>query len=431
MRLLFCFQGKGSCLSYDGGVLHEAYARIPAMRQQRVIVAGNSSGSILAAYFGCAGFSDATVRHAEQHVLHGDKTAVRNMENPHSKLAKLLRGRPTEISHLELREYIAFALGVEDWQSARSIEEIVGRSRAECRFPCLIVACNKEVLEDRADDDKTEARGEKELNYSNLSVSWRPEVYDFYRRHPDRFARDHPDLKLGEDRRIGKAATFFVDRSLYELLRQIPPEERTADLRLMSTAEDVALAILASVSEPTYFDAVPEPQPSKILAGAVAGDLGNVRRRTYYGGYLVPVPAQDVRRMAPGVRVLGTGWRHHSLMTQRIMSAWLLAEIEPLAEQLEWWADLEVNPDLEFQSHMGVRDLTAQQEFDFGRRLARKYFAGQGGLPLFVAPPRFRWAADAAVQPAIEDQDYDRTVTLPNGRHPLKTLRGMGPLVQP
>lgn len=32
MELLFCFQGKGSCLPYDGGVLHEAYERIPALR---------------------------------------------------------------------------------------------------------------------------------------------------------------------------------------------------------------------------------------------------------------------------------------------------------------------------------------------------------------------------------------------------------------
>ncbi len=209
MQLLFCFQGKGSCLSYDAGVLHESYARIPALREQRAIVAGNSSGSIMAAYFGCWGFSDENVRDAEQHLLLGDKTAVRNMENPHAKLAKMFRGRPTEISHLELREYIAFALGVEAWRDAGSIEEIVRRSRAECRFPCLIAACNKEVLEDRAKSDKQSAR-QKEIDYSNLTVSWRPEVYDFYRRHPERFAADHPDLKLGADRRIGKAVTFSL-----------------------------------------------------------------------------------------------------------------------------------------------------------------------------------------------------------------------------
>ncbi len=147
----------------------------------------------------------------------------------------------------------------------------------------------------------------------------------------------------------------------------------------MTTADDVALAILASVSEPTYFDPVVEPQPSKLLAGAAPGDLGNVRKRTYYGGYLMPVPAQDVRRMLPGVRVLGTGWRHMPWTTQRLLAGSLLADLEPLGHLLEWWADLEVNPDLEFQSHMDFRDLSSQEEFAFGQRLAQECFAGAHG----------------------------------------------------
>ena len=49
IELLLCFQGKGSCLPYDAGVLHEAYQRLPALRNNRTIVAGNSSGSIPAA----------------------------------------------------------------------------------------------------------------------------------------------------------------------------------------------------------------------------------------------------------------------------------------------------------------------------------------------------------------------------------------------
>lgn len=159
MQLIFCFQGKGSCLPYDAGVVQEAYARIPALRDERVIVAGNSSGSILAAYFSCFGFTDRSVRYAQYRVLTGDKEAVRNMENPHSKAAKLIRGRRTEIPHMELREYIAFALGVTNWRQARSIDDIIRQSRARPKLPVLIVAANKEVLEDAHPDDRLTPRG--------------------------------------------------------------------------------------------------------------------------------------------------------------------------------------------------------------------------------------------------------------------------------
>ena len=396
LQLLFCFQGKGSCLPYDAGVLHEAYARIPAMRQQRTIVAGNSSGSIPAAYFGCFGLSDTAVRYAEYRLVFGDKEAVRNMEDPRRKAANLLRGRPTEIPHLELREYIAFALGVEHWRQDASIDQIVRQSRAYPRHPTLIVACNKEVLEDRDPHDSMASRGYKEIDPETLTVSWRPDVYEFYRAHPQQFAREHPDLDLGPDRRIGKAMTFFVDASLYQLLRRLPADECTADLRLMDSPADVALAILASTSEPTYFYPVTDSDPGKLL---VRYD-GRVRRRTYYGGYIVPMPAQDVRRSLPGIRVLGTGWRHNPMIARQLLAAWLLADVEAIAHRCEWWSDMEVIPGVEFQSHMVFRDLTSRQEFEFGKRQAQECFAGVGGIPQFAVPSKLDFAADGAIWPA-------------------------------
>ncbi len=100
-----------------------------------------------------------------------------------------------------------------------------------------------------------------------------------------------------------------------------------------------------------------------------------------------------------------------------------------MSHLLEWWADLEVNPDLEFQGHMDFRDLTAEEEYAFGQRLAQQCFAGRAGLPLYVEPPRYRYAADAAVMPAGDDHDFVSDAALPDGRHELKTLRGLGPLL--
>ncbi len=430
MELLLCFQGKGSCLPYDAGVLHEAYARIPAMQHGHTIVAGNSSGSIPAAYFGCFGISDATVRQAEQELKYGNRDAVRNMENVGNKISKLSRGQRTEIPHTDLREYVAFALGVKQWQDAQTIDEIVRRSSAKPSFPCLIVACNKEVLEDRHPESTSSAGRLKEIDLKNMQVSWKPEVYEYYRTHPDRFAHDHPELILGPDPRIGRAVTFFVDQSMYDLLSQIPADERTADLRLMTDAADVALAILSSASEPTYFEPMVDPHPERVLVGERHNVLEMVRHRIYYGGYIISMPAQDVRRMLPGIRVLGTGWRHNPLMARSFLKNWLLADCEEIAFRSEWWCDLEVNPDAEFESHIEFRDLSGEQEFEFGVRRARELLDRDEGLPAFVKLPYFHQPAAAAIAPLTAMQDMF-TPDVDGGDQTLKTLRGLGPLLQP
>jgi hypothetical protein len=432
MELLFCFQGKGSCLPYDGGVLHEAYARIPAMRNGRTIVAGNSSGSIPAAYFGCFGLNDATVRHAEERLKLGNRGAVRNMESVSNKISKLSRGKSTEIQHIELREYVAFALGVQQWEDAQSIAAIVERSSAKPQYPCLIVACNKEVLEDRHPEQKLFAGRLKEIDYSNMQVSWKPEVFEYYQQHPDRFRRDHPLLFLGADRKIGRAMTFFVDQSMFDLLSRIPSNERLADLRLMTDASDVALAIIASVSEPSYFEPVIDPHPEKILADDGLSILKSVRQRTYYGGYIVSLPAQDVRRMLPGIRVLGSGWRHNPLVARKLLKNWLLADCEEIAFRSEWWADLEVNPDAEFESHIEFRDLSGEEEFQFGVRRAKELFDQDRGLPAFVKKPYFHYPASAAIAPHQAKGDmYVGEEANDATNRTLKTMRGMRPLLQP
>jgi hypothetical protein len=436
MELLMCFQGKGSCLPYDAGVLDEAYRRIPALRNRHAIVAGNSSGSIPAAFFGCFGFSDRNVEYAIERLTRGDRTAVRNMENVNNKISRIARGLPTEISHSDLREYIAFALGVTHWQDATTIEEIVRRSSAKPQFPCLIVACNKEVLEDRHPESQLSPGQRKEIDLRNFQVSWKPEVYEYYRQHPDRFRREQPELIFGPDRRIGSAVTYFVDQSMYDLLSQIPAEERTADLRLMTTAADVALAILASASEPSYFPVVADPEPHKILSSGPRSLVESARRRLYNGGYIISIPAQDVRRMLPGIRVLGTGWRHNPLVARILLKNWLLADCDEIAYRSEWWADMEVNPDAEFESHIEFRDLSGEQEFLFGKRRARELFDRNLGLPTFVKLPEFHHAAAAAIAPNFESEDMfepsrqAESATVPNKRR-LQTLRGLGPLLQP
>lgn len=425
MELLLCFQGKGSCLPYDAGVLHETYKRFSSLKNNRVIVAGNSSGSIPAAFFCCYGFTDANLKYAEEHLKFGNREAVRNMENVNNKISKISRGHSTEISHLDVREYIAFALGVAQWKDAASIEEIVRRSRAKPQFPCIIVASNKEVLEDKHPAGVLTSARLKEFDTSNMDVLWRPEVYEYYRRLPEQFAKDHPQLKLGPTRRIGKAVTFFVDPSMYELLSRIPEEERTADLRLMTDAADIATAILASVSEPTYFPPITEPEPNKILSSAEYPFDATIRQRSYIGGYITSMPAQDVRRMLPGIRVLGTGWRHNPLVARLLLKSWLLADCEKVAYLSEYWSDLEVNPDYEFESHIEVRDLSGVEEFEFGRRRAQQLFDLNLGVPAFVTTPKYYYPAEKAIYPNKDVPDMFADPESTQTPRKLKTMRGL------
>lgn len=423
-ELLLVFQGKGSCLPYDAGVLDEVYRRIDSLRTNRVIVAGNSSGSIPAAFFCCYGFTDSNVQHAIERLKLGDRNAVRNMEDVSNKFSKIAQGRSTEISHLELREYIAFALGVSHWKDATTIEEIVHRSDAKPRFPCLIVAANKEVLDNKHPEGQLTPAHLKELDPTNMDVLWRQEIFDYYTQNPERFATDHPHLKLGPTRRIGKAVTFFVDPSMYALLSQIPENERTADLRLMTTPEDVATAILASVSEPSYFPEVVEKHPEKILPNSEQAITTTIRQRSYIGGYIISMPAQDVRRMLPGVRVLGTGWRHNPLVARLLLKSWLLADCEEIAFLSEYWSDLEVNPDYEFESHIEVRDLTGSEEFEFGRRRAKELLVKNQGFPAFVSRPKYDYPAEKAIMPQREVHDMFLPPVEAASPNKLRTMRG-------
>jgi hypothetical protein len=116
-------------------------------------------------------------------------------------------------------------------------------------------------------------------------------------------------------------------------------------------------------------------------------------------------------------------------MARRLLRNWLLADVEPVAQRTEWWIDLEANPDEEFQSHMGVRDLTNRQEFDFGRRRAQQCFEGLAGLPTYVDPPpaRLRIPAARAIMPSFDSAEvFDETA---GDKQELRTLRGLGPLL--
>jgi hypothetical protein len=428
-QMLLCFQGKGASVPFDAGVLREMYDRVPAVRENRVIVTGNSSGAVLAAFFSCFGFTPENLAYCEHRLLHTDVSPIRKLTQGSSLASKLLRGQPTELDHEALREYIACALAVEDSSSARTIDEVIRRARATPRFPMLIAAGNKEVLENRASGELLSARDYKEFDPHNYSVSWKPEVFEYYQQHPDKFVADNPGLRLGPDRYIGKAMTYFVDQSMFDLLSRIPVEERTGDLRLVTTSADLAMAILASASEPTYFLPVVERDPSKLMTRDELGDLGTTTERRYCGGMFMMMPAQDIRRVLPGLRVFGTGWTPTGYPVTRTVQSWYLVDDGLMARLNGWWADLELQltPDLQQRIIMD-RNLTSQQIFEAGLETARAGLDADHGLQAYVAAPYYDGPTSRALWfHADRNAALER---LPNGHERLKTIRGLGPLKQ-
>lgn len=425
-QLLLAFQGKGSSLAWDAGVVRKAYEAVPAVRDNRVIVSGNSSGSILAAYFSCFGFTKTSVEYAAYRLQHANIEAIRGNENGLKKAGNLLLDKPTEISPNNLKEYIGFALGVNDWHSARDIAELVRRSRVRPRYPLMIVAANGEVLDNRGQGNALSSKDLKQFDPASFSVSWKPDAFEFYRSRPAQFAKDNPHLRLGGDAYIGKACTCFVDRSMYELLSRIPAAERIWDLRLVETPADLALAIQASVAEPSYFPPVPEMDYSKLLTGDVLGQAGNTRRRSYVGGFVVSLVAQDARRMLPELRVLGTGVARVPLPGRELVKSWYLIDLQQTADLSAWWADLEITIPREVQQAIVDRSFSSAQEFQAGYRRAGECFAADRGLPQYVQPPAYNFPAQAAIgspnSTAMNVSYSPRPAALP-------TLRGLGTLL--
>jgi hypothetical protein len=421
-ELLISFQGKGSSLSWDSGVIKRAFECLPALADGRVLVAGNSSGSAYAVYFSCFGFSPSTLAVADRKIAQANFDAVRANEDVSKKAAKIIRKQPTEIPRETLREVIAFALGVDGWRSLPDIAAIVRASRAAPRRGVVIAAANGEVLDNR--DKKGTALSShdyKLFDPTNFGVSWKPDVYEFYRRRPEQFAKEHPKLRLGPTPYIGKALTYFVDPSMYELLSRIPSEERLGDLRLMTTPADMALAIQASTAEPSYFVAVDEVDYAKLQTGDRLGTQGNSRRRSYVGGFIMPLVAQDVRRMLPSIRVLGTGAARVPYIARQLVKSWYLVDLQSASDLHAWWTDLEVSMPRSVQNRIIDRTLSPRGERQAGFERSVECFATDTGLPKYVVRPDLNGPArEAIVAP-------DRPVELEQGR--LKTMRGLGPLL--
>jgi hypothetical protein len=353
-KLALVFEGKGTLLGWDLGVLKAVMERRPDFDDSQVVLAGNSSGSIHTAFFACHGLSPASFAEAEDLLLNFDRRLVNDSEN--------------------VRKFMRIALGLETEYPHSNMDAVIARitDNGACvpRVPMVIAALNAEVLDN--------------------GVPRRLLLGDRMFRGQDVKRMDYRDYSVYlQGRYLGRACTYFVDRTMFDRLARMPADERLCELRLVENAADMKVAILASISEPTYFPQLSEPEPSKLYG--TTPQLA--ARRRYGGGLVLPAVTQDLRRVFPSLHVLGTGRNYPAPLLVSFAQARYLVDVDYSMRLGKWWHDMEVEPGEQTWCAMVRGDFTTQQEYDLGYRQALYCFAYDICRPTGTIQPYFTTAA--------------------------------------
>lgn len=346
--LLFSFAGKGTQLAWDIGAMWATVEHL-SVPEKQVILAGNSSGSILASYFACHSLKSASIARARDLILGFDRFLVN--ENKGKFSAAVFNTDPS-YPHSNITPFLDKIL--------------VECDEPTSWRPLAIVAANNDVLEMRR--NQPGFRGfDKVFDYRTNNVSM-----------PGLF--------------VGKACTYFVNPAMFEIMNQVPYAERLCDIRMMTTLLDVKTAMLASVSEPTYFPPVVEMEPEKIV------DVRGMapRQRWYNGGFIMNILAQDIKRPLPFLRVLGTGRSDLSSFSVRYVQKRYLADMELLTQIGKWWLDLELLPSEDEADAMDPQRTPHQTIMAMGCRRAHYCLNQDKCYDPKVVSPYFRAATASA-----------------------------------
>lgn len=415
--LLFTFQGKGSSLFYDAGVISYSYEKIAALQQNRVVIAGNSSGSIWAAYFANKGFNQESIGALAPLSTKANVSAIRQNENISFKLTKVLRKQETEMPPSVLFDAIAIALDVADISDCKSVSDIARKSTWKPNHPFVIVAANLDTIGHLEEQSRNLI--DRRIDSETYDMYWIDEAFENYSQHPEEFKKQKQLVTWNGEKRIGKAATYFCDPATFALLSRLPESERLADLRLVTTPADAALAIHASLAEPTYFAPIEEFDYSKLELGAGLGVKRNIQKRIYYGGFIMPVIAQDLRRMLPQTYALGTGWIGLPKLVRVYFDKRWGLDVELMHHKSNWWLDAELRPSGKVERQITARKLTTEEEYALGRESAQEALANGVKPPQYVVPCKLNWHPANAI--------YRGDAVQANAK--VETLRGIDALL--
>ncbi len=317
--MILSFFGKSVHLAFDIGVMKAAIQKVPAVKRNDTVLAGNSSGSLLAAYYSCWGVSEQSTREVEAIVRNFDYSLIN--AGTRSKMFALLMGR-------KIREYPHSNINP-------LIDSLLNRNgkRCEPKGPLMIGAANGDVL--KSHDDKI-------YNEVDNSISFR-------------------------GRNLGKACTYFVTAPVLEKLLQVPERQRRCELRKIENYEDLKFALFASASEPTFFPKMEETNISKIVDSSVPNHAG----RNYIGGYLTWGMAEDYKRSSPGSYAMGSLTKHFSGKIDNLLKSWYTISPTEAMKRGERSMDFQLKPD-QIEWDEAIPDTEAL--FNSGCNIAKEQF---------------------------------------------------------
>lgn len=324
---VFDFQGKGARAFWDIGAITAAYELFPRIQSGDVVYAGNSSGSAFAAYFSCWGVNRESIEFLQSTLLQYLARPELQMDSK-TTLKKLLssrlfgvKGVVLEKDHQVIGELIDQLLSKRD-SHGNEISCVPTGS-------IMISAANLDVLDTRVYDDNDSPTVEIWAEDQTGADGIYP-IPAIKKSTWDRVV-DMTNFNVTKDGKdIGKACTYFVTQDLYDRLKTLDRTTRQCELRLITTLEDLKLAIHASIAEPTMFEPVVETHPENIEGGIVQPGT----RRVYNGGYLVSPLGKDLKLVEPGAFVVGTGVHPFDETVDQLMKFWFaMSPNESLAIQ--------------------------------------------------------------------------------------------------
>jgi hypothetical protein len=334
-ELLLNLPGMGTAFSWNIGVIHALYEKLSAVRDNRVVLTANSGGAVPALFFSCKGFSEESIRRAED----------------------LVKSFPAEIANEDMKtKFFLILLGIApEFEAAPLVKAIHKVIDEDCKpnYSVIIGVGNSEVSERRSFENyvpkirpktpqaaialqmgRIQSQGligsaARLLSGKNL-LPPNP-TRNIFGRHGNKLPVEElknryldQSTNMVYDRQdedspfepVGKVCTYFMSPDQFELYQD--DEDLLCDLRLMETAWDMRKVMEWAVDEPTYFFPGREVDQAKLIReGKLIVSRAQMARaekngvpfvREYNGGIVIPgAPARDIVKKFPHLDAISSG----------------------------------------------------------------------------------------------------------------------------
>jgi hypothetical protein len=352
-RLLIAFQAKGINIGWDSGIA-KALANRLAIDPRYVAISGNSGGSLPAAYFACHGLTPESVDRFNRVYANIDRSLVHDSSSAIEKGFNLVwyskGGNHNAPDHGTMNA---------------TVNSVIEGCDIAHMQPLLITANNFEPT------------------FRNLVGNAKRAVFTY-----PKLDQDH--YEIVQDGVAQKTCTYFANRKAMDVLLRPDGHSSEAqirrnllcDIRPIDSMDDLFLAVMASISEPTYFTPIVDPEPERIETWH-----GHpLQKRTYNGGFGQFNLARDFKRVLPDLRAVGTGRVRFDANSTMVIRTYYQLDQDKSVGEANWWFDMNVDQS-KAQYDALYNDINNEFHFRMGCEQAVRCFETGFCAPYFVRRP--------------------------------------------